>query len=148
MSTPEPLTGRCLCGAIELQMQPPTDFLGLCHCRSCRVSHGAPFVAWTSVPLERFAFLRGEERVRWYRSSPCIRWGFCDQCGSRLLYRADEAGHPESPQVDRMYVAAACLEGTLDRTVEAHVSYEERVAWYTCGDALPKYRGKGPDRLA
>jgi hypothetical protein len=147
MTTPEPVTGRCLCGAIEIRLEPPTDFLAFCHCRSCRLSHGAPFVAWTSVPLDRFAFVKGEERVRWYRSSRTIRWGFCEECGSRMLYRADETGHPEAPKTDRVYVAAACLEGVLDREVGAHVSYEERVPWYSCADALPKYRGKGVERI-
>jgi hypothetical protein len=143
----KPLRGRCLCGAIELALEPPTDFLSICHCRSCRVSHGAPMVAWTSVPRERFTIVKGEPRLRWFRSSRWIRWGFCDTCGSRLLYVADAEGHPESPKTDRIYVAAACLEGELDRPLEAHVSYEERVPWFDFTDALPKYRGKGVERI-
>jgi hypothetical protein len=99
------------------------------------------------VPRERFTFRSGEERVRWYRSSRWIRWGFCETCGGRLFYVADEEGHPEAPKVDRMYVTAGCLDGPLDRAVQAHVSYEERVPWYTCGDALPKYRGKVVERM-
>ena len=142
-----PLHGRCQCGGVAFDLTPPTDFLSICHCGSCRRAHGAPFVAWTSVPRDRFAFRQGEEKVRWYASSEAIRWGFCETCGSRLLYRADSTGHAEAPKVDRMYVAAACLEPPLDREVQAHVSYEERVAWYTCGDPIPKYRGKGVERL-
>jgi hypothetical protein len=136
------IQGRCLCGAVRFHLDPPTDFLGMCHCRSCRLSHGAPFVAWTSVPLARFRFDAGEERVRWYRSSEWIRWGFCGECGSPLLYRADAEGHPESPGVDRMYVSAGALVTPLDRRVERHVSWEERVDWYAPGDALPRHLGK------
>jgi hypothetical protein len=114
----------------------------MCHCRSCRLSHGAPFVAWTSVPLARFQFDAGEEQVRWYRSSEWIRWGFCGECGSPLLYRADAEGHPESPGVDRMYVSAGALVTPLDRRLERHVSWEERVDWYAPGDGLPRHLGK------
>ena len=37
------MTGRCLCGAVAFELTPPTDFLSICHCRSCRLSSGAPF---------------------------------------------------------------------------------------------------------
>jgi len=67
---PTPIRGRCLCGAVRFQLEPPTDFLDICHCQSCRLSHGAPFVAWTSVPLERFRFDAGEDHV-W---SSSLRW--------------------------------------------------------------------------
>jgi hypothetical protein len=143
----EPLAGRCLCGGIEIELDPPTDFLGICHCRSCRLAHAAPCVAWTSVPLERFRFRAGEDRVRWYRSSRWIRWGFCSECGSHLLYRADSDGHPDAPRLDRMYVAAACLVPPLDRPLESHVSYEERLPWFPCADTLPKFRGKEVQRM-
>ncbi|HYU15961.1 MAG TPA: GFA family protein [Candidatus Acidoferrum sp.] len=147
MSDPAPIEGRCLCGAVEFELEAPTDFLGICHCQSCRLSHGAPFVAWTSVPLDRFSFRAGEERVRWYRSSRWIRWGFCETCGSPLLYRADEEGHPEAPKVDRMYVSAGSLVTPLDREVEAHHSYEEKVLWYTPHDLVPRHLAKGSEPL-
>ena len=141
------IRGQCLCGAVQFQLEPPTDFLSMCHCRSCRLSHGSAAVAWTSVPLERFRFEQGEDRVRWYRSSEWIRWGFCGECGSPLLYRADADGHPESPGVDRMYVSAGSLVTPLDRRLESHVSWEERVDWYQPVDDLPHHRGKTDERL-
>jgi hypothetical protein len=141
-----PIRGRCLCGAVAIALEPPTDFVNHCHCESCRRSHGAAFVTWTSVPLERFAFEHGEDRVRWYRSSQWIEWGFCERCGSSLLYRAVGEGHPEHPQVDRVYVTAASLDG-LDRSPTAHVSFEERVEWLAIGDELPKRRGKTGERI-
>ncbi len=137
------IRGQCLCGAVQVRLTPPTDFLSHCHCRSCRLSHAAAFVTWTSVPLERFAFDAGEACVKWYRSSAQIEWGFCAECGSSMLYRAIEEGHPEAPKRDRMYVAAGCLVDPIDREAQGHVSYEERVAWHAPGDGLPRFRGKG-----
>ncbi len=139
--TPHPLVGTCLCGAVRIRLTPPTDFVAHCHCRSCRLAHGAAFVTWTSVPRERFDFDAGESDVRWHRSSPHIEWGFCATCGSSLLYRAVAAGHPEAPKLDRMYVTAASLDA-LDRAPAVHVSYEEHVPWLRMTDGLPKHRGK------
>jgi hypothetical protein len=135
-----------LCGAVEFTLEPPTDFAGHCHCESCRRSHGAAFVSWTSVPLERFAFVRGEADVKWYRSSEWIEWGFCGACGSSMFYRAIGEGHPEKPKVDRAYVTVASLDG-LDRRPGAHVSFEERVEWLDVADDLPKMRGKSNERI-
>lgn len=143
----EDIKGRCLCGAVAFSLTPPTDFLAICHCRSCRLSRGAPFVAWTSVPRERFRFLAGEPEVTWYQSSEWIQWGFCRRCGSSMLYQAIKEGHPESPRLDRMYVSAGSLVDPLDRTASSHVSFEERVPWMDVADGLPKYRGKEAELL-
>ena len=142
----QPLHGRCLCGAVQFTLQPPLDFVSHCHCESCRRSHGAAFVTWTSVPFDRFA-MSSDAPVRWYRSSSFIEWGFCERCGSSMLYRAVADGHPESPKRDRMYVTAASLQEPLGCAPKVHVSYEERVAWFEPGDALPKHRGKTDERL-
>jgi hypothetical protein len=140
------LRGRCLCGAIEVSLVPPLDFVSHCHCESCRRSHGAAFVTWTSVPTERFTLVDPDAQLRWHASSQWIEWGFCGRCGSSMLYRATAEGHAESPKVDRMYVTAASLDGSLDRAPQAHVSYEERVPWLVHDDGVPKYRGKTSER--
>ena len=142
-----PIRGRCLCAGVEIELTPPTDFVAHCHCQSCRLSHAAPFVTWTSVPAERFAIRAGEELISWYRSSALIEWGFCSRCGSSLLYRALGDGHPESPRVGAVYVSAASLIDPLDREPTAHVSYEERTPWIDPLARLPRYRGKGDELI-
>jgi hypothetical protein len=144
---PQPIRGRCLCGAVEFALTPPTDFFAHCHCQSCRLAHGAGLTSWTSVPLDRFTVLGGAERISWYRSSECIEWGFCGICGSSMLYRAVREGHPESPRLDRMYVTVASLLDPMDREPQAHVSYEERVPWLQFTDSVPKHRGKTDERI-
>lgn len=141
------IRGRCLCGAVQFALEPPTDFCAHCHCQSCRLAHGAAFVTWTSVPSDRFAFVSGEEQVSWYRSSSAILWGFCNICGSSMLYRADREGHPEAPKLDRMYVTAASLIDPIDKEPKAHVSYEEKLSWLNMPDAIPKHRGKTDETL-
>ena len=146
MSTPK-IHGRCLCGAVEFALTPPTDFVAHCHCRSCQLAHGSAFTTWTSVPLERFSWLSGEHEVTWHSSSEWIEWGFCRRCGSSMLYRPVAEGHHESPRLGAIYVAVANLLDPIDRLPQAHVSFEERVSWLILDDGLPKYRGKTEERM-
>ena len=64
-----------------------------------------------------------------------------------MLYRADQEGHPESPNLDRMYVTVASLVDPMDQDPKVHVSYEERVAWMQYKDGLPKHRGKTDEQM-
>ncbi|HEX4079576.1 MAG TPA: GFA family protein [Rhizomicrobium sp.] len=138
----DPVNGRCLCGAVEFRLVPLLEEITHCHCRSCRLSRGVAFVTWTSVPPDRFAYVKGEASVSWYRSSPGVRWGFCGTCGSPMFYIADRPGHPDLPRLDHVYVSLGSLTGQITSAPCAHVSYEERVCWYEPTDTLPKFRGK------
>lgn len=111
-----------------------------CHCESCRRSHGAAFVTWTSVDESQFELLEGAELVGRYESSPAIVWQFCRNCGSSLFQTTRH-----SPGV--FYVVAAAFTDPLDRAPDAHVSFEEKVPWLDVKDDLPKYREKTSDLL-
>ncbi len=137
---PEDVPGGCFCGAVRFRITLPTEFCGHCHCESCRRSHGAAFVTWTSVPDERFAFTGGEAAVRWHESRREVRWGFCGTCGSSMLYRAGEAP-------GRTYVTVASLEGPIDREPEAHVSFERRLPFVEAVATIPCFRAKTEERI-
>ncbi len=140
------LLGSCGCGAVRYQLTPPTDSASHCHCQSCRKASGAAFLTWTSAPRERVQ-IDGEPALSWHLTSDSIRWGFCGTCGTTLFYVAD-GPHPEGPKTDRIYLTVGSLDDGLDRVPSAHVSYEERVAWFTPGDHLPLHRGKTEALLA
>ena len=141
MNTPDPISGQCLCGAVQFRLTPPLDEMTHCHCRSCRLSRGVAFVTWTSVPSERFAFATGEGEVLWYRSSPGVRWGGCRRCSSPMFYIADQQ-HPDAPKLNHVYVSAGSLTGGISERPVAHVSYEEHLHWIEGAEALPRFRGK------
>ncbi|HEY1447276.1 MAG TPA: GFA family protein [Caulobacteraceae bacterium] len=141
------IRGQCLCGAVQFQLTPPLDTLTHCHCRSCRLSRGVAFVTWTSTPPERFAFTKGESEVAWRRSSATVRWGSCRICSSPMFYVADQAGHPEAPTLNHVYVSVGSLTSPIEGRPAAHVSWEEHVGWIEGVDDLPKFRGKTEERM-
>ncbi len=141
------ICGQCLCGAVTFRLTPPLAPLTHCHCRSCRLSRGVAFVTWTSVPPDQFVFTRGESEVAWYRSSPGVRWGSCRVCSSPMFYVADQAGQPQAPTLNHVYVSVGSLTSAIEDRPVAHVSYEERVGWIEGADALPKFEAKTDVRL-
>ncbi|MBY4675372.1 GFA family protein [Marinobacterium arenosum] len=89
---PETLTGSCLCGAIAYQIDSIDIPIGHCHCRTCQKAHAAPFASYAGVMRENFRWLRGEELLSTYESSPGKNRHFCSRCGSQLL--AERVGQP------------------------------------------------------
>ena len=137
MTSPQFLDGKCLCSAVRYRIELPVEFCSHCHCESCRRSHGAPLVTWTSVPEDRFRLVQGawDAEVASYRSSPEVTWHFCRCCGSRLFGRSAAAP-------GRIYATLASLEGSHEIRPDSHVSFEEKVPWLQPGDGLPCFRGK------
>ncbi|HLT99104.1 MAG TPA: GFA family protein [Burkholderiaceae bacterium] len=83
------LTGRCLCGAVQLQVSHERPAIGACHCSICRKWSGGPFL---SMECHETPVIRGEEHVGVYDSSDWAQRGFCKQCGTHLFYRLKEGG--------------------------------------------------------
>jgi hypothetical protein len=81
---PAILTGGCQCGAVRYALygEPEVD---ICHCRMCQKAVGNLFMAVAGVPLQQFAWTRGEPAV--YRSSSAAERGFCHDCGTALTFR-------------------------------------------------------------
>lgn len=127
----ERFEGQCLCGAVRFAITPPSLFCVHCHCRFCRVAHGAAFVTWVGAHEDRFDLVAGDELLRWYQSSPQSRRGFCSACGTTLYYTSTL-----SP--GEVHVARALIPGEIDRTPQAHVFYDHRPPWLDCADELSK----------
>ena len=133
MSDPE-FIGECLCGAVMFRVVGPTKWCAHCHCSMCRRAHGAAFVTWFGVPLDQFEVLTGAERLNWYGSSTDAERGFCDQCGSTILFRSTRWS-------DEMHIVLANIEGAIDREPAAHVFFETHVEWLKFDDGLMRLGG-------
>lgn len=122
--------GSCLCGSTRFQATGAARSRCFCHCRSCRLASGAPFVAWATFPSDGFRLLEGE--LTRYRSSEKVLRGFCPRCGSGLTYAHD--GRPE--EVD---VALASLDDPAPIEPEYHIWVSHKLLWVEIRDGLPQY---------
>ncbi len=82
------LTGGCRCGAVRYRIEATdTTRHGLCHCRDCQRSAGAPAVAWLAVPKDSFQLTQGTP-TRWDGTGGAERY-FCGTCGTGVYYLND-----------------------------------------------------------
>ncbi len=129
--------GRCFCGAVSYEYQEPENWVGHCHCESCRRNTSSPYTTFVGVPCTAFRFTGIEPSV--YRSSPGVRRLFCPKCGAPVAFDADKFP-------DEIHFYLASLEDASGLEPEFHVFAGEKVPWIELVDNLPKYLqgGSGP----
>jgi hypothetical protein len=126
--------GSCLCGGVRYEVD---SFLRVvnCHCSMCRKATGAAFRTRARVLLDAFRWLRGEELVSRYASSPGEERTFCRVCGSTL------------PTFFRDRPELGLPLGTLDEDPgvrpSAHVWVDSKAPWWEITDDLPQF-AEGP----
>src|ERR1700756_1799798 len=79
------LTGSCLCGSVAYEVDAPAGPIVHCHCTTCRKTHGAAFSTVMPVPRAAFRWLRGQELLSSFESSPGKLRRFCTRCGSHIV---------------------------------------------------------------
>jgi hypothetical protein len=127
----EDLTGGCLCGDIRYRITAAPVEAQYCHCRMCQRAHGAPVVAWLTVPIDSFVVTAGSPVA--YRSSAKAFRHFCGSCGTPLTWR--EADNPRL--VD---ISIVSLDNPEAIPPTMHVWADSRITWFEITDQLPRYR--------
>lgn len=130
-----PAEGGCHCGAVRYRVTPCEGDSAYCHCRICQRTAGAPVLAWISIPLAAFAYVNKPPRV--YRSGPASQREFCGDCGTQLLFRADQGR-----TVD---VNTATLDDPEIAPPHYHIWRASKIGWFETADPLPRFDDQGPD---
>ena len=127
--------GQCLCGAVQFEVSLPSLWCAHCHCRLCRLAHGAPFVTWFGVAADRFRYLAGEGEVSTYKSSAPARRSYCGRCGTTFLFESTR-------WPGEVHIALACMTDPIDRAPERNVYIESKVDWIELPTIAPSPSGE------
>lgn len=79
------MRGRCLCGEVVVELDPPVRDVGVCHCVMCRRWCSGP---WMAIQAPH-AKITGDALVR-FRASAFAERGFCGACGSAIFHRPQD----------------------------------------------------------
>lgn len=121
-------TGGCLCGSVRYTIRGPMRDVWACHCMLCRrqQSHYAAFAACDAGDLE----VTDNKKLRWYRSSPASRRGFCSKCGTILLWAGTGKSH--------ISIAAGSLNEPTGLKLVKHICVNQKGDYYEITDGLPQ----------
>ena len=126
------LSGACMCGAIQYEIEGRPRFMYQCHCGKCRAASGASFVTNLVVDAERFKVTAGKKKLSAYESSPGKFRHFCSSCGSPIYSHGEKTKH---------IVSVRC--GTLRQDPGTRVAYHAFVAskapWIDIQDDRPQF---------
>lgn len=123
-------TGGCLCGAVRYEADGDFTQVTYCHCTRCRRWHGHAG-AYTAV--DRSGFRLTEQRgLRWFSVAPRFSRGFCNGCGSSVLF--DDR---EDPKIS---ICAGTLDAPTGLTSSAHIYVRSKGDYYElCDDGLRRF---------
>lgn len=134
----EPLTGGCTSGAVRYELKSEPFDAGWCHCRTCRLTSGAPAMVFASVPDGDLAWTRGAENVRTFKSPSFGHRAFCGECGTPFLMKVDH-------QPETVDFSVATLDDPGRVPPGFHIFWGSKVAWFDPGDDLPRHETFRPD---
>lgn len=123
------ITGKCLCGAVTINVAGPLGSVSYCHCTQCRRQTGLYYAA-TNAPIDDVQ-IHGEEYVSRYRASPEAERAFCSVCGSALYWKAD--GEASISLMAGLFDTPTGLVGGY------HIYCADKGDFYEINDGLPQF---------
>lgn len=112
--------GTCLCGSVTYRWTGTPNWVGHCHCRSCRLNTGSAFTTFVGVPDGAWEWTGTMPAT--YASSPGTQRLFCATWGTPVAYRSDR----DQGEI-HFYLAAHDAPGDLTPTALYHS--DEHVGW-------------------
>jgi hypothetical protein len=93
---------------------------------------------FASVPRADFAWTKGEEQVRTFRSSNFGQRSFCAQCGTGLTVRVDH-------QPETIDFPILTLDDPEAVRPEFHIFWSRHVSWFDPADGLARHAKFRPE---
>lgn len=124
-------SGHCLCGAVRYRVTGPLRGVLNCHCDQCRRTHGH-VAAYTRVAQSDLELLE-TRGLKWFRSSPKARRGFCQDCGASLFWEPAEG--------DGISIAAGTLDPPTGLRTLAEIYAAEAGDYYELHPDLEAFPG-------
>lgn len=114
------VSGKCLCGSVELKGEIKEKEISACHCDMCRKWSGSPMMA---VDCGDSLTFTDQEMVTNFPSSEWADRGFCKQCGTHLFYLLKPA--------NQYHVPAGLLDLQSECVFTHQIFIEEKPEYYS-----------------
>jgi hypothetical protein len=135
------VSGRCLCGAVELEIDFPAFWAWHDHSAASRRAHGAAYATYIGCWRKHARVAKGQRSIaRFEDAKTGSTRSFCSRCGTPLLY--ERKGSPHMVNIPR-----ALFTSRTGREPRYHVAIEELQDWAYTGKPLVPPQGLSWYRL-
>jgi hypothetical protein len=132
--TARTLIGKCLCGAVQYEVEDLFLYSLNCHCSNCRRTTGAAFKSFAGIERDKLKLTRGADQLLIY-GEETGHDAHCGKCGSLLYSLVREAQF--------VHVTLGTLVDSPTIRPSAHIYVGSKAAWYTITDDLPQHQELG-----
>jgi hypothetical protein len=134
-STGRHISGRCLCGAVELQIDFPAFWAWHDHSVASRRAHGAAYATYIGCWRKHVRVVKGRTSIaRFEDTKTDSTRSFCSRCGAPLLYERKRSPH-------MVNIPRALFSAHTGREPRYHVAFEELQDWTYTGNRLVPLKG-------
>jgi len=127
--------GRCLCGAVAIEIDYPAFWAWHDHSLASRRAHGAVYATYLGVWRKHFRITKGERAVAHYEDAATgAKRSFCSHCGTPLIYERKSSRH-------MINIPRALFTGRTGREPRYHLNIGEIQDWAYSGAPLVPLKG-------
>ena len=123
------LSGHCYCGAVTFEINGKSDWIGHCHCESCRRHSGSVMTTFAGFKLDQVAFT-GATPHRFITDDGVTR-RFCGQCGSPISY--EDKNRP-----GEIHMQLGLFDDLESLEPQDHTFLKEKPSWLHADEHLPE----------
>jgi hypothetical protein len=128
-------SGRCLCGAVELEIDFPAFWAWHDHSEASRRAHGAAYATYIGCWRKHARVTKGQKSIaRFEDAKTASTRCFCSRCGTPVLY--ERKGSPHMINIPR-----ALFTVRTGREPRYHLAIEELQDWTYTGKRLVPLKG-------
>jgi hypothetical protein len=133
--TRKTVPGRCLCGAVELEIDYPAFWAWHDHSPASRRAHGAVYATYVGCWRKHVRVTKGEKNVgRFEDEATNSARSFCARCGTPLIYERKRSPH-------MVNLPRALFDARTGREPRYHLSIEAMADWAYKGETLVPLKG-------
>jgi hypothetical protein len=123
------MSGHCYCGAVKFEVTGKSDWVGHCHCESCRRHSGSVMTTFAGFHPDQVIF-SGAMPNR-YSSDDGVTRSFCGQCGSPVAYQSTD-------QANQIHMHLGLFDDLQPLVPQDHSFLNEKVSWLHADEHLPE----------
>jgi hypothetical protein len=124
------LSGSCLCGAVELEIDFPAFWAWHDHSEASRRAHGAAYATYVGCWRKHARVAKGQRSIaRFEDAKTGSARSFCSRCGTPLFYERRRSPH-------MVNIPRALFTGRTGREPRYHEAIEELQDWTYTGKRL------------